>query len=81
MRVTVGQSDTPATEAWIYSDCIKKLGLLILQKPLGVDGRHAAGTGGGDRLAVDVILHVAAGKHARDISPGPVVGEDITARV
>ena len=30
MRVTVGQSDTPATEAWIYSSYIKTLGLLNL---------------------------------------------------
>src|SRR5918992_132251 len=32
---------------------------------LGVECRHAPGAGGGHRLAVDVILNVARGEHAR----------------
>src|SRR5579862_4311141 len=31
---------------------------------LGVDGGHAPRTRGGDRLAVDVVLHVPTGEHA-----------------
>ena len=34
---------------------------------LGVDGRHAARAGGGDGLAVDVVLDVAAGEDAFDV--------------
>ena len=37
---------------------------------LGVERGHAAGAGGGDRLAVDLVHHVAAGEHAGDAGPG-----------
>ena len=43
-----------------------------LEIALGVDGRHAARTGRGDRLPIDVILHVARGEHARHAGPRPV---------
>src|SRR5687767_10041434 len=33
---------------------------------LRIEGGHAAGAGGGDGLAVDLVLHVAARKHALD---------------
>ena len=36
---------------------------------LGVERGHAAGAGGGDRLAVDFVHHVAAGEHALDAGP------------
>jgi hypothetical protein len=52
------------------------LSFLILQKSLRVDRRHAAAAGGGDRLAVDVILHVAAGEDAGNVGLGAIVGED-----
>src|SRR5262245_9211160 len=35
-----------------------------LQITLGIERGHTARAGGGDRLAVDVILHVASRKHA-----------------
>ena len=34
------------------------------QELLGVERGHAAGAGGGDRLAVDLVHHIAAGKDA-----------------
>ena len=37
---------------------------------LGVQGGHAAGAGGGDRLAVVVVGHVAGGEHALDAGVG-----------
>src|SRR3954462_2278664 len=37
---------------------------------LGVEGGHAAGAGGGDRLAVDLVHAVAAGEDARDVGAG-----------
>src|SRR3712207_5554636 len=36
---------------------------------LGVERGHAAGAGGGDRLAVDLVHDVATGEHARDAGP------------
>ena len=51
------------------------------QKSLGVDRSHAAGARRGDRLAVDVILHIAASKHAGNIGLGAVVGENVAARI
>ena len=41
--------------------------LICLEPALGVDGGHAARAGGGDRLAVGVVLHVAAGEDAVDV--------------
>ena len=41
-----------------------------LEPALGVDGGHAAGAGGGDGLAVDVVLDVAAGEDAVDVGGG-----------
>ena len=38
--------------------------------PLGVERAHTARAGGRDRLAVDVILHVADGEHAGDVRLG-----------
>ena len=34
------------------------------QKPFGVQGGHAAGTGGGDGLAVDFVLNITGGENA-----------------
>jgi len=36
------------------------------EKPLRLERRHAAGAGGGDRLAIAAVLHIAAGKEAGD---------------
>ena len=38
----------------------------------GVDRCHAAGSGGGDGLAVVVVDDVAAGEHARDLGDAGV---------
>jgi hypothetical protein len=58
-----------------------ELPFLTLQKPFRIDRRHATSAGRSDRLAVDVILHVAAGKHAGDVGLGTVVGDDVACRV
>ena len=44
---------------------VSAVAVLRFEPALGVDGGHAARAGGGDRLAVGVVLHVAAGEHAR----------------
>src|SRR5690242_17197402 len=55
---------------------------LMLQPPLGFDGRHTSGTRGGDRLPEHGILDVAARKHARYIRPcGIRLGLDIAVAV
>src|SRR5690606_22540108 len=45
-------------------------GAVLGEPALGVDGGHAAGAGGGDGLAVDVVLRVAAGEDAGDVGVG-----------
>ncbi len=56
----------------------------FLQITIRVQRRHAAGAGGGDRLAIDMILHVAGGEHARNTGGGGIalvagLGLDVTA--
>src|SRR6185312_5953579 len=41
--------------------------MLGFEPAFGVDGGHAARTGGGDGLAVGVVLHVATHEHALDV--------------
>ena len=55
------------------------LGLVLdLEPAFGVDGAHAAGAGGRDGLAVDVVLNVAHGKHAGHVGVGAAgLGEDV----
>jgi len=48
---------------------------------LGVERRHASAAGGGDRLPIDVVLHVAAGKHAGHARLCSVVREDVAVGV
>ena len=58
-----------------------ELPFLILQKPLRIDRRHATTASSGDRLAVNVILHVAAGKDAGDVGLTAIVSKDVTRRI
>ena len=52
-----------------------------LEPLLAVHRRHAAAAGGGDRLAVDVILDVAAGEDAEDVRLGAIVSKYVAGRV
>ena len=61
--------------------CAAALMCLILQKPLRVDRRHAAGAGRRDCLPIDMILHVAASKDAGNIRFSAVVGFDVAVRI
>src|SRR5271166_6251802 len=56
---------------------VPRSGPACLQPPLGVDGRHAARAGGGDRLAVDVVLDVAAGEDPFDAGGRAAEGPDV----
>ena len=38
-----------------------------LEPPFAVDRCHTPGTSGGNGLAIDVILHIAAGENAFDV--------------
>src|ERR1039457_96587 len=44
--------------------------LQIFQITLRVECRHATGPGAGDRLAIDVVLHVAGREYARSAGRG-----------
>ena len=46
------------------------LGPMPVEIALGIERGHAAGSGAGHRLAVDMVLHVARGEHARDARRG-----------
>jgi hypothetical protein len=51
------------------------------QEPFRFNGSHAAGTGGGNRLAVVMVLHVAGGENALDIGLGAVVRYEVAVFV
>jgi hypothetical protein len=50
---------------------------LGLQEALRFDGRFAAGSGGGDGLAIDAILHVAGVEYALDVGPRAAAADDV----
>ena len=52
-----------------------------LEIALRVDRRHAAGTGGGDRLTIDVILHVARRRTRRHARPRALARDDVAVGV
>jgi hypothetical protein len=54
---------------------------MAFQKSFRIDCRHAACASGGDRLAIDVILHIAASKNARNVRLGTIVRQDVTRRI
>jgi len=54
---------------------------LAFEKSFRVDGGHAAGARGSDRLAVDVILYIAAREDARHVGLGTIVRQDVTRRI
>ena len=57
-------------------------GRRVAQVPLGVEGAHAAGPGGGDRLAVGAVDDVADGEDAGEVGPGrAALGEDVAVLV
>ena len=54
---------------------------LRFQPLFAVDGSHAAGACGGDRLAVEVVVHVAGHEDAGDAGPRAVVRFDVARLV
>ena len=51
---------------------------LAFEESFRVDGGHAAGARGSDRLAINVILHVAASEDARHVGLRAIVSQDVT---
>jgi hypothetical protein len=47
----------------------------------GFDGGHAAGSGGGDGLAIGAVLDVTGVEDAFDVGAGAAVGDDVAVRV
>src|SRR5436309_5985806 len=52
-----------------------------LEEALRFHGRHAAGAGRRDSLAVSAVLHVARVKDSGDVGPGAAFGQNITIGV
>ena len=50
---------------------------LAFEESFGVYGSHAARSGGGDCLAVDVILYIATSEDPRHIGLRTIVGQNI----
>src|SRR5260370_14410545 len=57
-------------------------GFVVRQPSLRVQRRRAAGAGGGDRLPVGPVHHVARREHALDAGPGaPLLDDQVPLRV
>ena len=55
--------------------------VVVLEPVLDVECRHATRACSGDRLAVDVVLDVAAGEDAVDVRRRAVVGDEVAVLV
>src|SRR5579859_6965399 len=65
----------PTSHAPALSPCSQLISALAgenVEVLVGVERRHATGTGGGDRLAVHLVHHVAGGENAGDAGGGGV---------
>src|SRR5579885_2449356 len=58
-----------------------RLQMLCFQEPLGFNRRHASGAGGGVRLPVGAVLHVAGMKYAFYAGPGAAFGNDVSVLI
>src|SRR5512142_2434772 len=57
-------------------------GLVVREPPLGVQGGGTAGACGGDRLAVGVVDHIAAGEYAVEVGAGArLIDQEVTLLV
>jgi hypothetical protein len=65
----------------LHLSFLMRLILFCAEKSLRIDGCHTTGAGGGNGLAVNMILHIAARKHARDIGLSAVMSQDISERI
>lgn len=65
----------------LHLSVLMRLILLCAEKSLRIDGCHTTSAGGGNGLAVNMILHIAARKHARDIGLSAVMSQDIPERI
>src|SRR5260370_22071632 len=54
---------------------------VLFQKLFGINGGHATGTRGRNRLAVAMVLHVAGNKHAKAGGEAAVLGKQIAIRI
>src|ERR1700723_3263019 len=56
-------------------------GAVAFEEFLDFDGSHAAGSGGGDGLAIAPVLHIATREYAPDAGPDVVVRLEIAVGV
>jgi hypothetical protein len=81
-RITNTRWRSPKRPSMVFSKCLlsgfRGLGLEPALRP---QGGHATESGGRDRLAILVILHVTGGKHAVHAGFHVVVRDDVPLRV
>ncbi len=53
----------------------------VVEIVFGVDRRHAARTGGGHGLPIDVILHITRRKHTGHVGVAALPGDDIAVGI
>src|SRR5438445_8821060 len=58
-----------------------KLVFVLFQKLFGINGGHATGARGRDRLAIAMVLHVAGNEHARNRGEAAVFGKQVAIRI
>src|SRR5579885_3381211 len=59
----------------------RELVSVLFQELLGVYGGHAAGAGGGDGLAIAVVLHISGDENARHPGQAAVPGDEVAVLV
>src|SRR3981081_3428529 len=59
----------------------KHFGVVLFQELFGIHGGHAAGAGGGNRLAVTTVLNVSRDKSTRNLCLAAIQGDEISVRI
>ena len=76
-NVILGRFDSPTLTAETL-DCSVDV---ALKPSFAVDCCHTPGPSGGNGLAIDVILHIAAGENAFDVSERSVMSDEVAVFV
>src|SRR3981081_3386201 len=59
----------------------KHFGVVLFQELFGIHGGHAAGAGGGNRLAITMVLNVPSDKYTRNLCLAAIQGDEISVRI
>src|SRR3982074_3682627 len=59
----------------------KHFGVVLFQELFGIHGAQAAGAGGGNRLAITMVLNVPSDKYAGNFGLAAIQGDEISVRI